>query len=352
MNTAPWDIGGRTPKAMRIHPHAPSKSLRGDNAGRCLYCHNPIWWYDRADGGRIPLLPKQFPTSRVPARARWSVDSGVARPGSVEDTCWIAHPTICPGIEHDGFEDAGLADLHRQSAINMQTAIREGRFSAPLTGAENDDQDTGRENGGHPSHRDVIAYHSMHLIAPATVDELLCVALSEAAGRRCENPVRDDRAGFQGEWAEVEMPYPREPNANAPLWEGQTMWVWSLNNVSYKESVRWRDQHCPAHASESTAPDTQPRECEHFDPFRHSSHIQYQHPADAPTVAQMPSRGAARLVCAGKGCDAGKVGAVPEREVVKGLGWLCYKCRPKHTARRATHRRWQPEPGGTDQSRP
>ncbi|MFD3470645.1 DUF6083 domain-containing protein [Streptomyces sp. NPDC058682] len=124
MNTAPWDSGGRTPKAMRIHPHSPSKSLRGDNAGRCLYCHNLIRWYDRADGGRIPLLPKQCPTSRVPARARWSVDSGVARPGSVEDTCWIAHPTICPGIERDGFADAGLADLHRQSAINMQTAMR------------------------------------------------------------------------------------------------------------------------------------------------------------------------------------------------------------------------------------
>ncbi|MFG2977705.1 DUF6083 domain-containing protein [Streptomyces sp. NPDC048331] len=333
---------------MRIHPHAPSKSLRGDNTGRCLYCHNVVWWYDRADGGRIPLLPRQFPTSRVPPRARWSVDAGVARLGSVEDTCWIAHPTVCPGIEHEEFTDTGLADLHRQSAINMQTAIREGRFSAPLTGAENDDQGAGRERDGRSTRRDVVAYHSVHLLAPSTVGELLCVALSEATGQRCDNLVRDDRAGFQGEWAEIEMPYPRDPTGDAPLWEGQTMWVWSLNNVSYKESVRWRDQHCPAHAAESTTPDAHPRECEHFDPFRHSSHIRYQRPTAVPVFSPEPSK-ATRLICAGKGCDAGKVGAVPDREVVEGLGWMCYKCRPKHTARRATHRRWEADPGRSGQ---
>ncbi|MEU3774263.1 DUF6083 domain-containing protein [Streptomyces sp. NPDC032472] len=340
MTTSPWDNGGsRLSQAFRLNPHSPSKALRRDNAGRCLYCYNKVWWFDRADGGRIPLIPKQFPTSRVPPRARWSVDAGLARPGAVSDTCWIAHPTVCPGIERgEEMQDAGLADLHRQSAINMQTAIREGRFSAPLAGPE-DEGDQDKDVRPAAWRRDVVAYHSVFLLVPSTVEELSCVALSDATNGRCENVVLDPRAGYQGEWAELEIPFTRGRRRDHGLWEGHTMWVWSLNSVSYQESIRWRHQHCAQHATGGTTPDAHPRECEHFDIFRHSQHVRHQRPGTAagPAAAAEESR----VICAGTGCGNGNVGAVPEREIVPDVGWLCWKCRPKHTARRATHRRWQ-----------
>lgn len=327
---------------MRLHPHTPSKALRSDNVGRCLYCFNRIWWFDRADGGRIPLIPKQFPAARVPAHVRWNVDAGLARSGSSGDTCWIPHPVVCPGLEHEEFKDPGLADLYRQSSLNMQAAIREGRFSAPLI--ETKDEETAAETPIRLPCQDVIAYHSVYLVAPTTIDELQCVAQSHASGERCANPIVDPHALYQGEWAEQPVPHPRGWGGGPGLWEGQTMWVWSLNATSYQESVRWRSQRCSAHSAGSTAPDAHPRECEHFDAIRHGHCIRHARPATSPVVATPELRQAQHTRCAASGCLNGKAGHVPEHELVPGVGWLCWRCRPKHTKRRITHRRWQADP--------
>ncbi|MET9568497.1 DUF6083 domain-containing protein [Streptomyces virginiae] len=338
---APWDSTSQPSQTMRLHPHTPSKALRRDSVGRCLYCYNTIWWYDRADGGRIPLLPGEFPTVRVPQSVQWSVDAGLARQGSTGDFCCIPHPVVCPGIEHDEFNDPGLADLYRQSALNMQAAVREGHFSAPLFETP---EEEGAEVGPvkRPC-RDIIAYHSVHLVVPTTVGELRCVALSEVTGERCSGLVLDPDAIYQGEWVEQQIPHPRGRVDEPALWEGQTMWVWSLNNVTYQDSVRWRSQRCPAHGAGSTAPDVHPRECEHFDPIGHGYCIRHVKPATAATFAP-EIRQAQRTRCAEKGCLNGKTGRVPEQELVPGVGWLCWKCRPKYTKRRITHRRWQSDP--------
>ncbi|WP_425424571.1 DUF6083 domain-containing protein [Streptomyces katrae] len=140
----------------------PSKALRGDNVGRCLYCFNRIWWFDRADGGRIPLIPKQFPAARVPAHVRWNVDAGLARAGSNGDTCWIPHPVVCPGLEHEEFKDPGLADLYRQSSLNMQAAIREALQRSPGGDGGRGDRSGDAEQVA-VSGRD--AYHSVYLVA-------------------------------------------------------------------------------------------------------------------------------------------------------------------------------------------
>ncbi|MGW4688544.1 DUF6083 domain-containing protein [Streptomyces sp. NPDC004244] len=338
MTTPPWDSISQLPPTLRLSPYTPSKALRRDNVGRCMYCYNRVWWFDRADGGRIPLIPMEFPTARVPRRAQWSVDAGLARPGAMRDSCWIAHPTVCPGIEGDEPSEAGLADLRRQCAINMQTAIREGKFTAPLM--ETDDNDEALPAAARQPCRDVMAYHSVHLLVPTTVQELRCVALTESTNERCQNPVLDSSAGYQGDWAEQEIPLPQGRAGRPALWEGQTMWVWSLNSVDYQESVRWRNQRCPDHGAGSTAPDASPRECEHFDPFLHGAHIRHIRPQQAASVPPgLP--GAQRTRCAGENCINGNEGHVPEHEIVLGVGWLCWKCRPKRTRRQATHRRWQ-----------
>ncbi|MFG2712016.1 DUF6083 domain-containing protein [Streptomyces goshikiensis] len=57
-------------------------------------CRHLVEYYDRDDGGRIPLVPHES----IPLRSRWNVNGGVASVGAQGLAhCYIAHPAPCPG---------------------------------------------------------------------------------------------------------------------------------------------------------------------------------------------------------------------------------------------------------------
>lgn len=343
IETAPWDRPTDQHRTLRLHPHSPSRGLRGDNVARCTLCDHHVWYFDREDGGRIPLVPGQFPTRAVPPRARWSVDGGQARFGDMgRASCWIAHPSVCPGVDHDD-NDEELAGARRALAWRTRKAIEEGRFTAPLRVSIDEAEDAPVEAPAHHGPRDIVDIFGTLMLGPNTVDKIRCVSLSASKDQRCGNTVFDENERYQGQWVEAEVPVPagrvRGRAHQDDLWAGQMMWVYVLAGVDRDEQVRWRDQRCHDHADGSSLADALGPEWVRFSLFRHDVYISTQKPTHAKKAEKESREG--RVRCAGHDCINGKVGAVRPHEVINGLGWLCWKCRPKHERRKVVERRWQ-----------
>lgn len=60
------------------------------------------------------------------------------------------------------------------------------------------------------------------------------------------------------------------------------MAVYDLTYLPYAEQVRWRTQHCPAHAASPAAGDLARAGWEVFDPLLHHRHIYPRLPLTAP----------------------------------------------------------------------
>ncbi|MEU4303014.1 DUF6083 domain-containing protein [Kitasatospora aureofaciens] len=110
-----------------IHRGSPTKVLRARATGCCKWCGNTVVWYDRHDGGRIPLAPVRFPSHRVPPRFRWSADEGMATVGALFGECFLAHLAICPAIEHVVLPRE-IEDVVRVLGVRMWKMIDSGVF--------------------------------------------------------------------------------------------------------------------------------------------------------------------------------------------------------------------------------
>ncbi|MFD4116803.1 hypothetical protein ACFWSJ_25535 [Streptomyces niveus] len=71
---------------------------------------------------------------------------------------------------------------------------------------------------------------------------------------------------------------------------GGGMAVYNLTRLPYTEQIRWRTQHCPAHAATPTSADLARAEWELFDPQFHHQHIHPRLPLTAPASSQGQER--------------------------------------------------------------
>ncbi|MGW2513883.1 DUF6083 domain-containing protein [Streptomyces scopuliridis] len=324
---------------MRLHPSSASKQLRKGSVTRCLYCHHLVEWYGRFDGGRIPLIPKEFPSGAVPERCRWSVSGGVAYIGAGgRGTCRIAHPTMCPDVDH-GDNDPDLEGARRAHAVRTQKWINEGVF-VPMVRADHErdviDQQVLTQAD---DTRHVMSYLYMLWIAPTTIDKLRCVALAHSSGARCKNLVLESEL-YEGHWGQVDIPVPPGRAGRETLWSGQQMWVYNLNSLDADGYKRWISQRCHSHGAGSPAPDATPPEWRRFDTWKHSMYILHEAPSwpmdqrlGHPLLSllqplQKPTP------CADTTCRNSSIATVEE-------GWLCWRCKPVHERRTRTHRIWQ-----------
>ncbi|MCX4546454.1 DUF6083 domain-containing protein [Streptomyces sp. NBC_01565] len=337
-DVAPWDRDGAPARTLWIDAFSPAKGLRGNNVDRCRCCHHLVECYDRDDGGRISLVPHEFPTASIRLRCRWNVSGGVASPGDQGRThCYIAHPTLCPGIEPEDADDPQLAGARRALAVRTQQAISQGLFTAPgrVTRHEvtlSPAPAPAPAPAARPaSTRHILTYSGRLWIGPAEIDRIRCVAHASTTGQRYRRTVLNREDPYWGAWEQAAVPVPPGRAAQESLWAGRTMWVFSINGLDYHGYRRWLAQRCTAHW-QGTAHDAIAPQWDRFSVFRDEAHITYERPPHAQRAQPTPQT--PRLVrCAGDGCTHTTVRTVEE-------GWLCWQCERRHKRRRRTHQRW------------
>jgi hypothetical protein len=162
----------RRTRSLRIHGSSRSKSLRSNSPAECAYCGTPVEWYDRHDLGRIPLLPRQFPTRSVPHRHRWQVDGGIAYPGDLGAAdCYIPHPAVCPAIEHEDLELQVLG-IKRVLGLAMRKRMNHGFLprlvpTGETTEAEAEVADPEPDPSVLSSERHVLEYNGLLRLLPS-----------------------------------------------------------------------------------------------------------------------------------------------------------------------------------------
>lgn len=306
-----------------------------------MYCGHMMEYFDRFDGGRIPLVPVEFPAVRVVPRQRWQVDNGVAYLNpAAQGACRLPHPAVCPMVEHTD-ADRELEGVRRALAVRTRKAIDAGQF-VPREAKDLDEEEVAEQHVvvQEGAERHIVRHSTGLWLAPTTVADLRCIALSQ--GERCATAVRaeDDPEGM---WEEIDIPPVAGRHGQRVLAAGDTMWVYALGTSGFDALQRWVKQRCPVHW-QNTAPDAVSAEWVHFNPLHHEAHILHRPPSDA--TVPLPRSGIddrgpfgivfepPRTTCANERCRNGTVMTVEE-------GWLCYKCAPKARRREATHRAWQ-----------
>ncbi|MFJ8275508.1 hypothetical protein ACIQ8G_35410 [Streptomyces sp. NPDC094154] len=91
--------------------------------------------------------------------------------------------------------------------------------------------------------------------------------------RRCPLPVLAPGT-LKGVWKLL----PAGPQRGQLTLPAGTMAVYDLSRLPYGEQVRWRTQHCPAHAAAPTAADLALAGWQVFDPLLHAAHIRARLP--------------------------------------------------------------------------
>lgn len=217
------------PRNMRVWGSNASQELRANAQAQCVYCGHPMEYFDRFDGGRIPMLTVELPSARLPERYRWHIQGGVAYRGDGGlDRCRLPHPVVCPTAEHQD-DDEDLNDVRRRLGVATRNAINAGLFTPRVQGTDETEvaeQHIKIEDG---AQRHVVRHATSLWLAPTTVDALRCVA--RAAGttdERCDTAVLAGQPG-EGGWEEVDIPTPRGREGQRVLAAGDTMWVWTVH---------------------------------------------------------------------------------------------------------------------------
>ncbi|MER6047243.1 DUF6083 domain-containing protein [Streptomyces sp. NPDC056149] len=327
---------------MRVHRSSASTALRRDAMARCRFCGHRMEYFDRFDGGRIPMMPHQFRSIGIPERLRWSIDNGVAHVGdSGRLLCWVPHPAVCPMVEHVD-DDPELERARLAHLLWTRRWIEAGEFTPDLreSSAEADvaEQHAELEAG---VVRHVVRYASWMWLGPDLVDRIRCVARADASGLRCQNRVLGTGA-YEGGWEQAEVPDSPGRARQEGLWAGMEMWVYQLHALYPHEFKRWIRQRCTDHApGSSSAPDAVAPQWVPFDAWRHSEFMLFERPRWKPDLKRQAHPLLSRLElahdptpCATAGCGNGTIMPVA-------AGWLCWQCEKKEQRQRRVHHRWR-----------
>lgn len=276
-----WDgsrYGHRTQRLLRLAPDTRTRALRAPQAKPCTACGNRVDWYPRHGAAPVPLHPHELPAHLVPEPLRWHVDQGVAHPYA-DGTAWcrVPHPPLCPSrADPPGHRLGRLEHVRRHLAVHTRRLIDTGRLV----------QQTPPAPPAAPTPRRDIVYllHLLYL-APGPVRQTRCIAQTRQR-TRCPHPLA---ASDRVPWATLPVPpAPRRDHLAAHLTD-TPMLVRDLTVLPYADQLRWRHQHCDAHAH-SAAPDTLLPEWEPFDAFAHHQHIRLSAAPEHPEpLGEWPS---------------------------------------------------------------
>ncbi|MBT2439982.1 hypothetical protein J7E93_07575 [Streptomyces sp. ISL-36] len=270
---------------------------------------------------------------------RWSIFNGIAHYGD-DGTghCRIAHPAICPAVEHDD-DLTAFQGLRLRYAVQTKAWIDKGEFvpaqrEREVTETEVSEQFIRIESPV----RHIIDYPPARFLAPTAIDKVQCIVRATTTNQRCNNTVFDPERP-EGHWEQVDIPMPSGRAGAATLWAGQKMWVYSLTALYTDAWRRWRYQRCTAHES-TTAPDATMDEWLRFETLRHSEFIVYDRPEDlykrkieSGASLFRPSPG--RYKCA----NCTNRSYEPQSK-----DWLCWQCAPVAARRERVHAKWRSDP--------
>jgi Family of unknown function (DUF6083) len=275
-----WDSSfknRRPQRNLRVDKDNHSRLLRAGQRAPCTGCGNPVDWHYHPDNRPVPLHPHELPTTAVPPTHRWHLAQGIAYP-IPDGTPWcrISHLAICPALPADS-QPVALHHLRRELAVLTRRLLETGRFTptAPTPPSRTRTADT-------PVRHIVRILRALYL-APGPATDVRCVAQTTKR-TRCTRPL-DTHPDHHGRWIIIEVPRSSGPRHLADYLVGTAMAVFDLDRLPYTEQLRWRTQHCPAHAA-STAADTTLTQWEPFDAFAHSIHI-----TSMPPPSARPSHG-------------------------------------------------------------
>jgi len=278
---SPWDDnqpGHHPQRALRLHPDTRSRLLRAAQSKPCAQCGNRVEWYYRPDGRPVPLHPHELPVLDVPEHLRWHLDGGVAHP-LPDGTAWcrIPHHVVCPATEPPSAQLGRLVALRRRHAVHTRRLLDTGRFTPRATPAPM------RAPAPEPERRrDIVQlFYSLYL-APGPAAQTPCVAFT-VRRQRCPYPLTH-QAWDIGAWTTLPVPASRRGQLTEHLTD-TPMAVYDLSHLPYTSQLRWRAQHCPAHA-DSGAPDIAVTAWEPFDAFAHHQHITPTVPHDHPAAGE------------------------------------------------------------------
>ncbi len=277
-----WDgsrYGQPSQRLLRLAPDTRSRALRAPQAKPCTACGNLVEWYPRHGTVPVPLHPHELPVHHVPEALRWHVDQGVAHPyGDGTPWCRVPHPPLCPAptatdptgtspVAPAAGRHGRLEPLRRRLALHTRRLIDTGRLAPPPASAT-------AKAPALP--RDVVHLLRLLYLAPSALDEIRCVAQTRNRAR-CAVPLADRQAP----WGVVPVPpAPGRDHLTGDL-TGRPILVRDLTGIPYSDQLRWRHQHCPAHAT-TRAADLALPEWEPFDAFAHHQHIRPAPDAAAP----------------------------------------------------------------------
>ncbi|WP_241672233.1 DUF6083 domain-containing protein [Streptomyces sp. IB2014 016-6] len=273
-----WD-GTRHPayrhRGLKVAPTSTSRLLRTGQSGRCTMCGNLIEWYEHTGHRPVALHPNELPTSVIPTAVRWHVSSGTAYPAS-DGTPWcrISHVLLCPGRDAPDPPTPHLAELRRRLALRTRRMIDTRTFT-PTQPAASEPQ-----TGGCRPARPVVQLLYGRYLAARPVEDIQCVAQTRTR-HRCTHPVLTPGSPA-GTWTLM----PATAVRGQLALPGSGMAVYDLTHLPYAEQLRWRTQHCPAHAATPAAADLARADWELFDPLQHHQHIHPRLPLTAPASSR------------------------------------------------------------------
>lgn len=271
--THPW---AHRHRGLTVAATSSSRLLRTGQSGRCALCGNRVEWYDRTGHRAVALHPNELPTSVIPPVCRWHVSSGTAYPAG-DGTAWcrIPHPLLCPGREAPDPLAPHLAELRRRLALRTRRMIDTGAFT-PTTAQPNSSES--QLVGCRPA-RPVVQLLYGRYLADRPIEDIRCVAQTRTR-HRCTHPVLAPGTPA-GIWALM----PATAARGQLALPGGGMAVYDLTRLPYAEQLRWRTQHCPAHAAAPAATDLARASWEIFDPLLHHQHIHPRLPPTTPPAA-------------------------------------------------------------------
>ncbi|WP_326800508.1 DUF6083 domain-containing protein [Streptomyces sp. NBC_01788] len=263
-------------RGLQIAPASRSRLLRAGQSGRCRHCGNRVDWYPRHDDRPIALHPADVAVVGTPASCRWHIGGGIAHPHDDGSAwCRIPHAVLCPQQplrSHIGH--TRLTSLRRDLAVHSRRLIDTGAFTpqpcpqAPAAAPAGE--------AGQPI-RPVVRILLVPYLGRSPLEDIRCVAQTRQR-RRCTLTVLAP-GHLAGRWRLL----PTGPHHGQLALPGTTMAVYDLSHLPYTHQLRWRAQHCPAHAT-GTAPDLTLADWQVFDPLLHAAHIRTRLP-------HIPARG-------------------------------------------------------------